>query len=98
MYLRLARIALVILVARDTLKAHTASGRMTFLTRGDPWQEHIARLRTLGCRQIRAVTQLTGIFVGSCSLESGRTYMRLVVELPVHEPAGRDLWPDHGRK
>src|SRR6516162_3739206 len=28
---------LVILVARDTLKAHTASGRVTRLTRGDPW-------------------------------------------------------------
>ena len=41
---------------------------------------------------------LTGAFALRCSLGYGRTYMRLVLEFPVHEPAYRDLWPDYCRQ
>src|SRR5262245_52870676 len=40
----------------------------------------------------------TGVFALSCSLGYDRTYMRLVLELPVREPSHRDLWPEHCRQ
>ena len=85
------RSTLVIPVTRDTLHTHTASGRVTFLTRSNPWQKDIAGLGTLGCWQIRAVTTLTRVLALCGSLGYGGSHMYLVLELPMREPAYGDF-------